>query len=280
MLRMSVLLVLAAALTCAATIRLYLKDGDYQLAREYSVEGDRVRFYSAERGQWEEIPLSLVDLKRTEAEQKEREQQLKKDAALMAAEEKAERAAAEEIARVPVEPGAYLVDGDKIQALKLAESKIVGNKRRAVLKVLTPIPILTGKGSLEIDGAHSETLVNTGAPEFYLRLSTGEHFGIVRAQPAKDARVIEKFDVVPVSKEIVEQQDEVEVFRRQVGDGLYKIWPVKPLAPGEYAVVEFTPAMSNSINMQVWDFAVPPGAKGAAAPEQDKKSRAEEKRKK
>jgi hypothetical protein len=36
-------------------------------------------------------------------------------------------------------------------------------------------------------------------------------------------------------------------------DGLYKIWPKQPLAPGEYAVVEFT---EGKLNVQVWDFAV------------------------
>ena len=271
MLRAIVLLVLSAVLASAATIRLYLKDGDYQIVREYKILSDRVRYYSAERSQWEEIPLTLVDLKRTESEQKQREQRMEQQAAIMSAEEKAERQAADEIARIPVEPGSYLVAGDKIQSLKPAESKVVTNKRRSILKILTPIPILSGKGTLEIDGKHSEILVDSTAPEFYIRLSTGQHFGIVRAEPTKDARIIEKFDVVPVTKQIVEQQDEVEVFRRQVGDGLYKIWPMKPLSPGEYAVVEFTPAMDDSINMQIWDFAVPPGAKGAPAADAAKK---------
>ena len=43
----------------AANIKLYLKDGDSHLVREYEVKGDRVRYYSVERGDWEEIPLAL-----------------------------------------------------------------------------------------------------------------------------------------------------------------------------------------------------------------------------
>ena len=65
--RLSIVLFLAFA-AWAANIKLYLKDGGYHLVREYQVQPDRVRFYSVERSEWEEIPLDLVDLKRTEAE--------------------------------------------------------------------------------------------------------------------------------------------------------------------------------------------------------------------
>src|ERR1700691_2345296 len=38
--------------------KLILRDGSFQLVREYNVEGDRVRYYSIEQSQWEEIPES------------------------------------------------------------------------------------------------------------------------------------------------------------------------------------------------------------------------------
>lgn len=250
------LLLLAVALGWAANLKLYLKDGGFHLVREYKVEGDRVRFYSVERSEWEEIPAELVDLKRTEQEIKAVDSRRKEEIAAIDTEEKAEREARREVERIPQETGVYLIEGDKLRPLKQAESKVVNNKRRSVLKVLSPIPVVSGKGTVELDGERSENVVTApDQPEFYFRLNYAERFGIVKLKPEKNSRVVERLTIVPVSKEVVEEQDEIEVFRKQVDDGLYKIWPVKPLDPGEYAVVEYT---EGKMNIQIWDFSFRP----------------------
>jgi hypothetical protein len=254
--RLGCLLLTAFCFLSAANIKLFLKDGTFQLAREYKVEGDRVSYLSVDRGEWEEIPVSLVDLEKTQAVIKQREEEAREEKLSIKEEEKALKEAAREVQRVPKEDGVYLVDGDKVTPVKVGESKIVTNKRRNVLKALSPLPMVTGKATVELDGPHSSTGTANREPEFYIRLSADERFGIIRMGEHKGNRVVEKLTIIPVTKETMEEPDLVETFRKQVGDQVYKIWPAKPLDPGEYAVVEYT---EGKVNMQVWDFFVAPG---------------------
>jgi len=253
-----ILALLCAGAALAATVRLYLKDGTYQLVREYKVVEDRLRYYSLERSEWEELPLNLVDLKRTEAEHAQRQEALRKEAEEVAAEEKLEREQRREADRIPPEAGVYFVAGQQLLSIKQAESKVVTNKGRSVLKILSPIPVVTGKATVELEGERSANLVASDRPEFYLRLASDERFGIIRMGAKKGARIVQRWTIIPITKELVEEQQDIETFRQQAGEGLYKIWPVQPLEPGEYAVVEYTLAKGN---VQAWDFAWRPGAK-------------------
>lgn len=238
----------------AANVRLYLKDGEHHLVREYRVVEDRVRFYSIERGDWEEIPLEMVDLKRTESEMSRRAATLAEESKIIEAEEKVEREMAREIARVPQGPGVHYVASEKeLQTLKQSESKVHTDKKRSVLKVLSPIPVVSGKATLELDGETSATRIRGERPEFYIRLSADQRFGIAKLTPKKGIRIVERITIVPVVKEMVEEPEMVETFRKQVQNGLYKIWPQQPMPPGEYAVIEYT---EGKLNMQVWDFSL------------------------
>jgi hypothetical protein len=58
---LSSLAVCLPGLAQAPNQRLILKDGSYQVVTKYQKVGDRVRYFSAERGQWEELPEKLVD---------------------------------------------------------------------------------------------------------------------------------------------------------------------------------------------------------------------------
>ena len=129
-------LLVFAALAWAVNVKLYLKDGTFHVVREYQVQSDRVHFYSVERSQWEDIPLDLVDLKRTETEAASRRAQLDADAKAMAEEDKAEREQKKEVSRIPQDAGVYWLEGNEVHVLKNAESTVHTNKGRSVLKRL------------------------------------------------------------------------------------------------------------------------------------------------
>ena len=247
-------LVLLVFTAWAANIKLYLKDGGYHLVREYKVETDRVHFYSVERDEWEDIPLAMVDLKRTESEAAARKQSLEHDAKVLSEEEAAERAMAKETSRIPQNPGVYWLDGDKTVTLQLAESTVHTDKRREILKALSPIPAVTGKGTLEIEGIHSKNVFHNPEQEFYIQLSETERFGICKLTSKGAVRIVENLTYMPITKDVEEDPVIIDIFRQQMApDGLYKIWPKEKLAPGEYAVIEYT---AGKLNIQVWDFAI------------------------
>ncbi len=251
MLRLLLATLLLPLLLLGDNFRLYLTDGTWHQVSEYKVEQDRVRYYSIERSEWEEIPTSLVDLKKTEAERGAVLEATKKSAAADDAEEKFEREQARIISLIPMNPGVYYLEGDKVLTVKQAESKIVTDKKRSVLKAISPLPILTGKATIELDGDRSAFAVRDDRPTFWFRLSAYERFGIVHCQSKKDSRVVEKWTIIPGSKEVAADREEIEIFRQQVGNELYKIWPQKPLPPGEYAVIQYT---EGDRNTQIWDF--------------------------
>src|ERR1700676_4111803 len=227
-LRFAVLVVLAAA-AFGAQSRLYLKDGDYQLVREYQVLADRVRYFSTERGDWEEIPLELVDLDRTKKDAAERQAAIEVDAKEQDVEDKAIRAEKKEAAQVPVEPGVYYVIGDKIESLKLAEVAVNSSKGRSVLKVLSPIPVVPGKSTVEIKGESAAYRAPGDKPEFYIRLSDDERFGIIKLTKKKNVRLLENISILPATNEVIEDLKLVATFKKQVSERTYKIWPEQPL---------------------------------------------------
>ena len=243
----------------AANLKLYMKDGSYHVVREYQVQTDRVHFYSVERSQWEDIPLELIDLKRTETEVAERQARLDADAKVIAQEEKVEREMAKQTSRIPQDPGVYWLEGDQAKVVKQAESTVHSNKGRSVLAKLSPLPIVSGKATLELQGDHSATVFTNPEQELFIQLSETERFGICKLTVKGAVRIVENLTFVPVTNEIIEEPVMVPSFQTQLAaGGLYKIWPREPLPAGEYAVVQYT---EGKLKIQVWDFAIKPAAK-------------------
>jgi hypothetical protein len=255
--RLLLLLCLFALSASAAQYRLYLKEGGFHSVREHQVLADRVRYYSTERGDWEEIPTEMVDLKKTEKELAARSELLAEEKKLSNEEIAAEREMRRIIASIPEDPGVfYLTAENKMARIKIAESTIVTDKKRQILKLLSPVPLVAGKSTIELAGEKSANSFSEKRPEFYMRLSKPQQFALVQLTPTKKgARMVETVQVLPVAKDQkFEERKELEIFRQQLGEGLFKLWPQNDLAPGEYAWIEFT---EGEVNLQIWDFRIP-----------------------
>jgi hypothetical protein len=226
------------------------------VVREYSVNGDTVKFYSIDRSDWEEVPASLVDLKKTEVESQARQATISKQAQEMADEEAAAKAARAEIRKIPQDPGVYQLDEKgELRIFKEIDSVVHNAKGKNTLKRLSPLPVFDGKATLEIEGEHSVNVISgDDRPEFFLQLYAIEPFAIVKATPAKGVRVLEKVTLQAVTKEVGEERTVIQSFQKELSEnGLYKIWPQEPLEKGEYVVMEYS---EGKMNQRVWDFRI------------------------
>jgi hypothetical protein len=266
----------ALGMHAQATKRLILKDGSYQAVTKWEVKGDRVRYFSAERGQWEELPESLVDWKATNEYEKnaaseknsELENALKEDAEDAAA----ENAASPEVApgiRLPNGGGVFLLETFKNQPqldeLVQTNSEINKNTGKNILRA-TINPIASAKQSIELKGAHARVQSHTGTPEIYIdidsdtqteKLELTDHFRIARLAGKKDMRVLGNLKVSMVGK-VSQEGSFVKTAAEKAGGDWVRVKPLEPLPPGEYAVVEMlTP---KEMNLYVWDFGIDPNA--------------------
>ncbi|MDR3722905.1 MAG: hypothetical protein P4K83_00260 [Terracidiphilus sp.] len=174
--------------------RLILKDGSFQLVREYQVAGNRVRYVSAERsGEWEELPAELVDWEATRKWERDHtgagtagsEDELSpamKEARAIDKEETDERN--DEKARMPeVAKGLELPDADGVFVLDTYQGKPelvelipvdlnMSQKTKRGVNMLNP---LAGqKTSLELEGAHAKVHLHVNDPAIYLSLDVGD----------------------------------------------------------------------------------------------------------
>lgn len=249
----------AISMLAQTNIRLYLKDGTFQLVKEFEVQQDRVKYLSAERGEWEEMPLELVDVNRTKREASAHAEALKEEQREDAEETAAIREDKQQASYVPDEPGAYYVHGDTLDALERADITVSHDAKRSVLKILSPMPVVAGKNIVEIEGASAKFRINGDRPEFYFRLDAVEGFDIVKLTPKKNARLVETVIIAPVTNELKEDREKVATFTKQAGEELFKIWPEKALLPGEYALIQYSAEQGH---LQVWDFGVGEPASG------------------
>jgi len=169
--------------------RLILKDGSYQMVRQYEVVGDRVRYLSQDRGEWEEMPADLVDWEATRKWERDHAAPKPDDAspAMKEAEEidKEEAAVREDQrARMPeVAKGLELPDQDGVfvldtyegtpELVELVPSELSMNQKNKH-GISTLNPLAGQKASIELDGAHAKVHLHVNDPAIYLSLDPGK----------------------------------------------------------------------------------------------------------
>ena len=243
--------------------KLMLKDGSFQLVREYAVQGDRVRYYSLDRSQWEEIPSDLVDW---DATGKAAAQEQQRDAAIVARVHNQEAArlatpldidASLEVApRIFLPPGAglFAFDGKAVLPVPQAETNSKLSKGHFLEQVMVPVPIIPTRHNVSINGLHAKLRLRTDQPEFYMRTADARtpNIELIRAKAHGENRQIENVD------ELFGQQraagDTVSMQRWEIAHGVYRFTLSKPLAPGEYAIAETVG--DEGMSLYVWDFGV------------------------
>ncbi|MGB7283471.1 MAG: hypothetical protein WBE13_14495 [Candidatus Acidiferrum sp.] len=271
--------------------KLVMKDGSFQLVRSYEKDGDRVRYYSVERSQWEVIPASLVDW---DATKKAEAAEDKAAAAFLEKVKIQEEAAKAEPpvdvdASLPVAAGVFLPDGDGMFAIegksikRLVEvgSEEKTDKKTVLKQILSPIPIVPSKHNIEIPGASAKVRLTSAVPEFYLRepppgpdqdpalLRTGRantdgpDVALVRAKVKGHKRMLESIRSL-FGQEISDNRDEIVVQRWEVAPNVYRFTLSSPLPPGEYALAEI---LQDGLNMFVWDFGVDAAPSSSSTPQ-------------
>jgi len=248
--------------------KLYLKDGSYQLVSRYEVHGDRVRYYSVEGSQWEEIPTSLVDFQATEHAKKEEASQQQKELEEAKKIDKArfERPAADagfEVApgvHLPKEEGVFAFDGTRVIRMVESSAELVTDKKRAVLSKALPAPVLKNRSLAVLDGDKAAVRILVEQPSFYVQLpgDAGARVELMAVKPAKEVRVLEKVEQSALGSKASEVRSAIPLERTEVAPGLFKLRPTQPLSQGEYALGEL---VQDKLNLDVWDFGIGAGTK-------------------
>jgi hypothetical protein len=258
--------------------RLILKDGSYQLVTKYEVKGSRVRYLSAERNEWEELPESLVDWPATEKYEKDRAAgasvpgaaQLDKELELEREREETQLPQVAPGLRLPEDSGVFLLDSfqgePQIVEIQQTAGDLNRNTKTNILRgAINPVASL--KQTIELEGAHAPVQSHVDVPSLYINVDAApdqpsqptapkdSHGAIPASQkPQQPAVPFDRFRIVrtevkggkrivgdvrrQVTGKISQEQHLVKTTTTRVSGGWLKITPTESLPPGEYALVE------------------------------------------
>ena len=256
-----------------------MKDGSYQLVTKWEITSDRVRYYSAERYAWEEIPKDLVDWAATDKYNNERGAQQNEAIKEIAKADEADEREAPLVSpglRLPNTGGVFLFDTFKSQPqlVELIQNGSDLNKhtsRNVLRSVMNPVAISSTQ-TFELKGEHARVQSHVPQPAIFIDVDTDSsepsfeqaasdkdkppRYGLVKMENKKDLRVVGKLSVAAYGK-TSQKENWVPVTASSLGEWT-KLTPTQPLAPGEYAIVELLE--KKQINLFVWDFGFDPAA--------------------
>jgi hypothetical protein len=267
--------------------RLILKDGSYQSVTKYEVHGDRVRYLSSERGEWEEVPNSLVDWDATDKFELGREPgKLAPEAVELDkqidAERKAEQARSPEVVpglRLPDDGGVFLLDTyqsvPQLSELQQSGGEVEKSTRTNILRSAVN-PLAGAKQTIELPEAHAKIQSHTTVPSLYVNIDTdtgapatanipgappplppAERFKIIRIEVKGGKRTAGAIKVAVTGKVKADERFVAATATPMTG-GWVKLAPTEPLTAGEYAIAEMLG--KDGMNLYVWDFGVNPTA--------------------
>ncbi|MGA9883112.1 MAG: hypothetical protein WBQ34_05280 [Candidatus Acidiferrales bacterium] len=244
--------------------KLMLKDGSYELVREYEIQGDRVRYYSIDRSQWEVIPAAIVNWDATKKREAEEE---KSQASLLAKVKKQEDEhdalpALDIDASLELTPGVFLppgdglfvFDGKSVLQIPQAQTDSQISKTHLLERVLVPVPIIPSRKMISIPGEHAKFRVNTGQPEFYLRTADARtpDVELIRAKISHGKRHIMNLDELMGDQHAT--SNTLPMQQWVIAKDVYRYTLGEKLPRGEYVIAEILP--NEGMSLYVWDFGV------------------------
>jgi hypothetical protein len=275
-------------------LKLMLTDGSYQLVREYQRNGEHVRYYSMERGAWEELPASMVDWSATSKAEAEMEKQSADLVEKVHKQEEARRldnvSDIDASLRVgdgvflPSGEGMFVVEGKSIRVLDQAGSAAKTDMKRVIADALSPVHAVPGKQTVVMQGAHAAVRLKTNTPEFYLREappdpdatstiqrsrranSEGPDVELVKTKVGRNTRVLESIRTL-FGQAVSENMNVISMQRWEVAPNVYRFTLSQPLPAGEYVLAE---VLEEGLNLYVWDFGLDTSVGTADKPQQKK----------
>jgi hypothetical protein len=143
-----------------------------------------------------------------------------------------------------------------VRVIRLIQSsaEVVTDKNWTALVLAIPAPLLKSRSLLVLSGAKAAVRLQEAQPTFYVQSSDGlgAKLELISVKVVKESRVVEKVEAgrAGIGKPS-ELRAAVQLERTQLTPGLYRLKPLHPLDPGEYALGEL---VEQKLSSELWAF--------------------------